>query len=131
VFVLIIFSDSNSNLKVINDNKIDCNLNKFSIFSAISGSFGLITSNHTDELLSLYVTFIKPREIDSIDGPYYLYDDESYSQIDEISCNFGYTTLGYTCIFNMKKEPTGNYFVKVDFRNTGFVIFITVTDKNY
>jgi hypothetical protein len=137
-----VHSDSNGNFKPINNNKFYLlnPLDRFNIFIAVDGTFGLVTSSYTDvsnkvpqvDLIDpseltfrLYVTFIKPS--DSVDGPFLLYQAAIPNLRIIFQCNSIYTTMGYFCILNMEEvQPEGdskNYLVKITFQNTGFVVF--------
>ncbi|CAG8740287.1 17059_t:CDS:2, partial [Rhizophagus irregularis] len=136
--------DSDGNFKPINSNQFELlnPLDRFNIFAAIDGTFGLVTSNYntnasiqlqpnvdlinpTEPMFGLYITFIKPSE-DAVDGPFLLYQTAIPTLRIVFQCNSIYTTMGYFCILNMNevqpKEESKNYLIKITFQNTGSVI---------
>ncbi|CAB5193399.1 unnamed protein product [Rhizophagus irregularis] len=136
--------DSVGNFKPMNSNRFELSnpLDRFNIFAAIDGTFGLVTStystnassqlqpnvdliNPTEPMFGLYITFIKPSE-DVVDGPFLLYQTAIPMLRIVFQCNSIYTTMGYLCILNMievrPKEEPKNYLIKITFQNTGSVI---------
>ncbi|RIA88250.1 hypothetical protein C1645_775438 [Glomus cerebriforme] len=133
--------DSDGNFKPINNNqfKLSNPLDRFNIFPAIDGTFGLVTSNYTnvsnqlnvnlidptEPTFGLYITFIKPNE-NTVDGPFLLYQTEIPNLQIVFQCNSIYTTMGYFCILNMKEiQPKGkfkNYLIKITFQDSGSVV---------
>ncbi|GBB88775.1 hypothetical protein RclHR1_15380003 [Rhizophagus clarus] len=133
--------DPNGNFKPINNNKFELSnpLDRFNIFVAVDGTFGLVTSTYTNtsnqvsqvdlidptELtFELYVTFIKPS--DTVDGPYLLYQTAIPNLQIVFQCDSIYMTVGYFCILNMKEvQPKGKfekYLIKITFQHTGSVV---------
>ncbi|CAI2174672.1 3054_t:CDS:10, partial [Funneliformis geosporum] len=129
--------DSDGNFHPINNGHLEIknpSLDTFNIFATIDETFAIVSSrtNISNQpfdvsmdpvrpTFGLYVTFINPDK--TVDGPFLLYQSVIPNLQIMFRCSKTYTTLGNSCILNMKRDEDYK-LIQIKFQNTGSVVGI-------